>query len=102
MRHCFLLLALLTGMAGAQSSAEQALKRTFVQTVAPRLDGAGGLTLEALSTLVTGWVREVRSAGVSTLEPQVEQGVAAVERFVRREAEHLTGRCTPGAGADAG
>lgn len=96
------LLALVSGAAGAQTSAEQTLKTRFVQTLAPKLDGTGGLTLEALTTLVTAWVQDVRRAGVTALEPQVEQGVAAVERFVAREAARVTERCTPGSGADSG
>ncbi|THF68163.1 hypothetical protein E7T06_17665 [Deinococcus sp. Arct2-2] len=97
-----LCLTLLLGAAAAQTSAEQTLRRSFVQTVAPKLDGTSGLNLESLSTLVTAWVRDVRRAGVTTLEKEIEQGVTAIERFVRREAERVAARCTPGAGADLG
>ncbi|MFB9990922.1 hypothetical protein ACFFLM_02855 [Deinococcus oregonensis] len=97
-----LCLTLLLGAAAAQTSAEQTLRRSFVQTVAPKLDGTSGLNLEGLSSLVTAWVQDVRRAGITTLEQEVEQSVAAVERFVHREAERVTARCTPGTGADWG
>ncbi|WP_027483393.1 hypothetical protein [Deinococcus pimensis] len=95
-----LLLALTVTSALAQGPTEQRLRSEFTRRVAPKLDGTSGLTLEALTTLVTGWVEEVRRERVTTLEPQVEQAVTGVERLIRRQADDLRARCTPGPGAD--
>lgn len=99
-RRLWLCLALSGSIAAAQTSAETTLRRTFVQKVAPNLDGASGLTLEGLTNLVTAWVKDVRREKVTTLEKEVEQGVAAVERLVRKQAADITERCKPGPGAD--
>jgi len=99
-RPIALTFALLASAACAQGSAEQRLNRAFVQQIAPKLDGTSGLTLEALTTLVTRWVEDVRRERVTTLEPQVERAVAGVERLVRTQAEDIGARCVPGPGAD--